>query len=452
MIKQPDISTSFRAMFGLVWPQLLMMYVLCVINLAPIWAAGKMSASVQAALGVSMQALFFLNVICIAISSGASSVISQCVGAGKLDRASYYVWLTLVLNVFLGTFVAFLAYIFKDFVFMILAVPNDALSITKELWGVLLFSVVFFYIFNTAIVLFRSFRQVMLPLIITSVICVVHLFAVFTLGLGYLGFSGGYMGLAWASVFSQSVGAALSIYLLYHYGHLKLKILPFIWCKLALPYLSRVAFHSGATSVVWQGGNLALFTIVASLPVSATAALAGLSAGNRIESILFMAGMAFHMSASVMVGNCLGSKQIKEAKRVAAWMVFGGAFLMSVIAAFIWPFMDTLCAFISDDELAQHYTKEYLIYNIASTPFSVSSSIFAGVMIGAGAAHFNLIVFGATFWVFRLPLAFVLGHLVYSDAKGVFIAMLISQVLQTALMCYIFLKVNWTKYAAFKKG
>lgn len=442
-----DISTSFRAIFALVWPQMLMMYLLCVMNIAPIWAAGQMSAEVQAALGMSMQALFFLNVVCIAISAGATSVISQSVGAGRVARAHSYVLLALGLNFFLGVIISAFAYVFADFIFELLALNGEALRVAKQLWGILLFSVVFSYVFNTCVVLFRSFREVKTPLFITLCVCVVHLFFLFALSFGRFGFSQfGYIGIAWANLISQGFGAIMSLGLLRYFGHIRLSGFSLRWSVFALPYLSRVALHSGATSVVWQGGNLMLYTIVASLPMHATAALAGLSAGFRIESLLFMAGMAFHMSASVLVGNCLGAKKEAEAKRVAAYLIFGGAGLMSIVAGLIWPFMDALCAFITSDTLAAHYTKEYLIYNIASTPFSVASSVFAGVMIGAGAAHFNLLVFGLTFWVVRIPLGFVLGHLVLKDASGVFIAMLISQILQTAIVCYIFWRINWTKY------
>ena len=55
--------------------------------------------------------------------------------------------------------------------------------------------------------------------------------------------------------------------------------------------------------------------------------------------------------------------------------------------------------------------------------------------------------FGLSFLVRRIPLAYALGHFVWGDATGVFVAMLISQIIQTALMLYVFYRVDWTKYA-----
>ncbi|MDD6925856.1 MAG: MATE family efflux transporter, partial [Campylobacteraceae bacterium] len=160
--------------------------------------------------------------------------------------------------------------------------------------------------------------------------------------------------------------------------------------------------------------------------------------------------VALHISASVVVGNCLGAKRVAEARRIAAILAFSGAAVMSVVAGILWWFMSDLAAFMSDDDMVQFYIAEYLKYNFLSTPFSIISTIFAGVMIGASAAHFNLLIFGLSFWVIRIPLAYVLGHFVWGEATGVFVAMLISQAIQTALMLYVFYKLDWTKYALKK--
>lgn len=447
MSKHPDISTSFKAIFALLWPQVLMMYVICVMNVAPIWAAGKMSADVSAALGVSMQMLFLLGVINIALNSGATAVISQSIGAKKLDRAKFYVFMTLLLNALFGVGVGVLAYIFSGQIFALLGLKGAALDIANELWAVLLFSLPCSFLFNSAMVVFRSFREVILPLIITIIVCAFYLFFIFKLS--FSGFFTGreYMGLAYSNLISQGIAALLGAFALIVKGHISASFLPFAWLRLAMPKLLKTALHSGATSIVWQAGYITLYAIVGFLPLHSNEALGGLASGHRVESFIFMVGVAFHMSASVVVGNCLGAKRAAEARRIAAILVFSGAAVMSVVAGILWWFMSDLAAFMSDDGLVQFYIVEYLKYNFLSTPFSIISTIFAGVMIGASAAHFNLLIFGLSFWVIRIPLAYALGHFVWGDATGVFVAMLISQVIQTALMLYVFYRVDWTKYA-----
>ena len=62
-----------------------------------------------------------------------------------------------------------------------------------------------------------------------------------------------------------------------------------------------------------------------------------------------------------------------------------------------------------------------------------------GIMVGAGATQYNLMVYGGTFWLVRLPLGWLLGHLLWGTASGVFAAMLFSQCLQTCIMLYVVL-------------
>ena len=447
MSKHPDISTSFKAIFALLWPQVLMMYVICVMNVAPIWAAGKMSADVSAALGVSIQMLFLLGVINIALNSGTTAVISQSIGAKKLQRAKFYVFIILLLNAFFGVGVGVLAYIFSGQIFALLGLKDAALDIANELWAVLLFSLPCSFLFNSAMVVFRSFREVILPLIITIIVCAFYLFFIFKLSFSEFFMGREYMGLAYSNLIAQGLAALLGTFALIAKRHISASFLPFAWLRLAMPKLLKTALHSGATSIVWQAGYITLYAIVGFLPLHSNEALGGLASGHRVESFIFMVGVAFHMSASVVVGNCLGAKRAAEARRIAAILVFSGAAVMSVVAGILWWFMSDLAAFMSDDGLVQFYIVEYLKYNFLSTPFSIISTIFAGVMIGASAAHFNLLIFGLSFWVIRIPLAYALGHFVWGDATGVFVAMLISQVIQTALMLYVFYRVDWTKYA-----
>ena len=353
MSKHPDISTSFKAIFALLWPQVLMMYVICVMNVAPIWAAGKMSADVSAALGVSMQMLFLLSVINIALNSGATAVISQSIGAKKLDRAKFYVFMTLLLNALFGVGVGVLAYIFSGQIFALLGLKGAALDIANELWAVLLFSLPCSFLFNSAMVVFRSFREVILPLIITIIVCAFYLFFIFKLSFSHFFMGREYMGLAYSNLIAQGIAALLGAFALIAKGHISASFLPFAWLRLAMPKLLKTALHSGATSIVWQAGYITLYAIVGFLPLHSNEALGGLASGHRVESFIFMVGVAFHMSASVVVGNCLGAKRAAEARRIAAILVFSGAAVMSVVAGILWWFMSDLAAFMSDDGLVQ---------------------------------------------------------------------------------------------------
>ena len=82
---------------------------------------------------------------------------------------------------------------------------------------------------------------------------------------------------------------------------------------------------------------MTLFVLVASLPADSVNALAGLTAGLRVEALLFLPGMACNMSVAVLVGNSLGAGRPEEAKRVGLFMVLVAAAAMSGMAALFGP-------------------------------------------------------------------------------------------------------------------
>ena len=213
-----------------------------------------------------------------------------------------------------------------------------------------------------------------------------------------------------------------------------------------------MALPAGAAQIVWQSGYLTLFVLVASLPLDSVNALAGLTAGLRVEALLFLPGMAFNMTVAVLVGNSLGAGKPQEAKRVALNMVGLAALAMSLVAALLWPFRQEIAELLSQEPGTQAQIVSYLTYNLLSTPFSIASTVMGGIMVGAGATQYNLMVYGGTFWLVRLPLGWLLGHILWGTASGVFAAMLFSQCLQTCIMLYVVLCRDWARFAMKRRG
>lgn len=445
----PDLSTSPRAIWRLTWPQMLMMYLVFFMGFNTVWVAGQISADVQAALGMVTQCAIFLMVVIMAVSSGATAAVSQSLGARKMRRAQRYVGTTVLGSLGLGLLVAVGGWFFGDGILRLLMVPERILPIARELWQVTMLALPAQYIYSATGVMFRATRQVLPPLWVAALVCVVNLLACLGFGLGWFGLPAfGYMGLVWANLGAQCLGALCNCLLLINSGYLQRRALPTLrWLRAGLPYLLRVALPAGAAQIVWQSGYLTLFVLVASLPTDSVNALAGLTAGLRVEALLFLPGMAFNMTVAVLVGNSLGAGKPEEAKRLALNLVGLAALAMSLVAALLWPFRREIAELLSQEPGTQAQIISYLTYNLISTPFSIASTVMGGIMVGAGATQYNLMVYGGTFWLVRLPLGWLLGHMLWGTASGVFAAMLFSQCLQTCIMLYVVLYRDWARFA-----
>ncbi len=448
-MKAPDLSTSPRAIWRLTWPQMAMMYVMFFMTLVPVWTAGRLGPDVQAALGMVTQCNLFLTVLNMGLSSGATAAVTQAMGAMRLRRANYYITITLGLCFILGSTMGLVGTVFCDEILFLVRLPVETMTTARELMYIFMLGMPFAFLYGGTGVIFRCTRNVILPLVVSSILAVLHLICCLGTALGMFGMPElGSTGIAWASVTANVLGSVINCVFLRHYGYLNWKNIPQVrWLKRGLPYLVKVAVPAGFSSLVWQSGYLVLFTLVAAVPFESVSALAGLTAGLRIEGLLFMPAMAFNMSAAVLVGNCLGAGNKQEAQRVAFTMVRTAMLVMSAVAVLIWPFRENLAALFTDDAATRSYIVAYLFYNLLSTPFSIASTVFGGVMVGAGATHINLMVFGGSFWLVRLPLGLLLGHLIWGNARGVFCAMLISQILQASCMFWFFFRGNWTSWA-----
>lgn len=446
---RPDLSTSPRAIWRLAWPQMLMMYLVFIMGFITVWVAGQISADVQAALGMVTQCTMLLMVIVMAMSSGALAAVSQSLGAQRLDRAQRYVSVTVLGSFGLGFVMAAAGWLLADPILILLRVPERILPLARDFWDVVMLTLPAQYVYAATGVMFRATRQVIPPLQVAALLCALTLAGSLGFGLGWFGLPAyGAHGILWTNFAAQLTGALCNCLLLRRSDYLHRHAVPDRrWLRVGLPYLLRVALPAGAAQIVWQSGYLMLFVLVASVPVESIAALAGLTAGLRVEAILFMPGMAFNMTAGVLVGNCLGAGDPQRAKRIACNLTAIAAAAMSLVALCLWPFRQDIAALMTQDAATQAQIVAYLEFNLLSTPFSIASTVMGGVMNGAGATRYNLMIFGGGLWLVRLPLGWLLGHQLWGTASGIFAAMLVSQIVQALCMLHVVLHRNWTRFA-----
>lgn len=451
---QTELNFDAKAIWRLVWPQMLMMYLLFFSGIVTVWVAGQISSEVQAAMGLITQCAMFLMVVITSISSGATAAISQSIGMGRMLRARLYISATVIGSLLLGLLMALPGWCFDEEILTIIQTPPEIRAVCLELWPVAILGLPLQYVFYSTGVMFRATRLVIPPLYVAAIIAAANLVGCLGFGLGWFGLPAkGYMAIIWTSVATQCIGAVVNCLLLARSGYWHPRDLPSpAWCKKALPYLMRVALPAGAAQLVWQSGYLTLFILVASLPRDSVSALAGLTAGLRAESLLFMPAMAFNTTASVLVGNALGMGDNRRAKSTGLKIAAGAVVLMSLMAIFIWPFRENIAMFLSTEPQTRSQIVSYLSYNLATTPFSIGSTVMGGIMVGAGATQYNLMVFGGSFWLIRMPLGWYLGHRLWESASGVFAAMAVSQIIQTCIMLYVVLYRDWTRFAMRRSG
>lgn len=445
-------SAPYTTIWNLAWPQIVMMFFHFLIGFVDVWVAGRIGRETQALMGVMSQAMFFFMVVAIALANGSVAAISQSSGAGLPRRIKRFVGLGVGLGMVTGLLILAFGLWFDDHFLRLLQIPAEIMPIAEYLLQVSLYIMPAYYLFTVSNAFFRAQKIVTLPLYSMILVTGVNTLLDLGLGLGMWGLPNlGYKGIAWATFASILCGTIFNFVMMFRCGLLSRQSLaPWRWVRLALPYLIRVAWPAGVTQLVWHSAYMVLYAITASLPLGNVVAMAGMSAGIRIEALLFLPGIAFNFTASILVGHYLGQGQKEEAKRIGYKIMLVGVAVMTVITGLLWLVIEPVIAFVAPDVEVQEEAIRYLAWNMAATPPLLAAMILGGAFTGAGATIYQAVIFGSAAWLVRLPLAYLLGHVVLQSASGVWMAMFASVLVQCGTALYYYQYKDWYKFTLRK--
>lgn len=443
----------YATIWNLAWPQVVMMFFHFLIGFADVWVAGRISREVQACMGVLTQAMFFFMVVAVALANGSVAAISQSSGAGLPRRIKRFVGLSLGLGLGMGVVIFILGLWLGEAFLHLLNIPSDLMPYATYLLRVSIYILPAYYLFTISNAFYRAQKIVDLPLYSMILVTLVNIVGDLGFGLGMWGLPNfGYKGIAWATFGSVLVGTLFNLVMMVRLGLAsRASLAPWRWVRLALPYLAKVAWPAGLMQLVWHSAYMVLYAITASLPRDNVMAMAGMSAGIRVESLLFLPGIAFNFTASILVGHYLGQGRKEEAKRIGFQIMVVGAVAISCITGLLWLVIEPVAAFIAPDAQVQAEAVRYLSWNMAATPFLVAAMILGGAFTGAGATLYQALIFGSSAWLVRLPLAYILGHLVLGRASGVWMGMFASVLIQCAAMFYVYQFKDWFRFALRQK-
>ncbi|WP_287702375.1 MATE family efflux transporter [Desulfovibrio sp.] len=447
-------SSRWSDLWSMTWPQVLMLLAQFGIGLTDVWAGGRLGPDVQAAIGLIAQCHMVLMTIGIAAANGAVAAISQSLGAGRERRARRFTGLTLASGMAAGSILACLGGLFRQELPALMRTPEHltvpaGIFLTAYLWT--LPGQYFLAISTAALRAAKSVRPALLVALGTGAL---NIWGDLAFGLGWWEFPRcGAAGLAWSTFASVTLGASILLICLLRSDLLQRDSLPpRRWLRAGGGYLLRVCLPALGTSFLWQTGFVLVLIITMTLPGDSVNALAGLTAGMRIEAVIFLPAVACQMAVAVLVGRNLGRGEKREAQRTAYAMLALAVAGMSALAALLWFARDALAGMMTDDVRVHAETVRYLVFNFLSVPLMVANLVLVGVFIGAGATHYPMWSYALSVWGVRLPLSWWLGHILLQSSSGVYWAMAVSQCVQCAMLLWALFRADWKRFALARRS
>jgi putative MATE family efflux protein len=430
----------------LAWPSVLTFALMTTNSILDRMFVGRLGRDALAAVAVGGQVMFLLVSLSMAITVGTTALVARFTGARHPDQADHATGQSLALGLAMGIGCTFVVYVSLGPLLQAMDIGGGAQAQCKAYLHWSLLGMAPMFVGNVLNAAFRGSGDTRTPLKVMLAANFVHLAGAWTLMLGHygaprLGLPGGGMSLA----FSNYV--ALGAYFVVLRRSALAGSLRWPHLKLSREWAGRVLRIGvpAAVTALLRNTSLMGFTTILARTAEHTSAVASLPIGMTAESIAFMPGFGFSIAASALVGQALGARDPARSERygwAAAWQACA---VMSFMGAVFYVAAEPFARVFTNDPTVLRLAVSYLKIMAFSEPMLAFGMVLTGGLQGAGDTLRPTVVTAITFWVFRLPAAWMLALVLGLHATGAWIAMSATTILGGILAIMLFRDGKWKR-------
>jgi Na+-driven multidrug efflux pump len=176
-----------------------------------------------------------------------------------------------------------------------------------------------------------------------------------------------------------------------------------------------------AEQMFFNGGKILTQTFIVGL---GTFAMATNAICASMANLFQIPANALLLSIITVVGQCMGRRDIKDARKFIRSFLWLSSFSFAVMALVVMPLFNPLVSlFNPPKEIVPTIYLIILINAIAQIPLWSLSFVTPSALRAAGDSKFTSIVSMLSMWLFRVVLGYILGIVLKFGILGVWIAM-----------------------------
>ena len=435
LFKREEIGSYLSRSWSVSWPMTLIMVFEFLIGLTDVYIAGKVSKEIQATYGFVIQLYFVLIVIANALTVGTVSVVSRLYSSGDKTELNKAVFSSVIASAGAGIVLASAGIFFSPTIIKYLNIPEELKHFAVPFTKIYAMGLLFHYLLINCNGILRSCQRVKRSLKTMALVCgfniALNFFLVFHTPLGF-------KGIAAATASSVFIGSVINlVYVRNITAGMKYFSLNLV------KRMIHIGWPIGLLQVLWQLGSMVLYLILSALPEHRIETLAALTAGLRIESIIYLPVFGFNMANAVIVGNLLGEKKKEDAFQSGIMTMVLGVCIVTLMVVIVILNARWIASFLSSDAIVIRESVRYIYISMISEPFMAWGIILGGGLIGAGDTRSVLIRVALSVWLIRIPLAYIFVVLLGFGAVSVWWSMNISQFVQAFLMSKRYFNQKW---------
>lgn len=431
-----------KAIFILAIPMILEMIMESVFAVVDIFFVSKLGADAVATVGITESAMTIVYAIGMGLSVATTALVSRRIGEKKKKEAGEVAFQAILSGFFISLIIAIPGMLFAK-EFLLLMGATESMAEKGYLFPAILFGsnivVMLLFIINAV---FRSSGDAAISMRVIWFANIINLILDPLLIFGIGPFPEmGLMGAAVATSIGRGLAVVYQFYLLFK-GNYRIKL-----------YVENLKIR---ISVMWKllkvsGGGILQNLIATSswillvriIAESGPEALAGYTIAIRIIIFLLLPAWGLSNAASTLVGQNLGAKQPERAEK-SVWitgyvnMIFMGT--MGVLLALFPDFFIRL--FIADLPVVDFGSTALRIISFGFLFYALGMVLIQGFN-GSGDTLTPTKINFFSFWLFEIPLAYLLAIVLNMGLTGASIAIVLAESMLTVIALFLFRRGKW---------
>ena len=440
-----EIREFLKDSWSMGWPMILMMFFQFAIGITDVYVAGYLGTQVMAAVGYVGQLYFTLLILANGITVGTVSMVSQAYGAHSDEGIGNIASQSLLICLALSSVLTAVAQLFPGGIVRLAGMPSEIQEIAEAFLRIFSLVLIPMYVMIVTGGVLRSSGRVRVAMINSCIAASVNVVGDVVLAFGWGPIPAlGYRGIAWASALATTVGMVLNLSLMFS-GPYRIRLAPLLRpLSRCMRNLIKLGLPSALQQIAWNAGTLVVYFLVGGLQHGEITALAAMTAGLRIEALIFLPIFAFNMASAVLTGSRLGTRDVEGARSgaiVTAALSLSITLLPSLAVFVLAPWISTL---LTDDPAVIAEMSNYLRINMIGMPFFAVGVALSGALQGAGDTLATMRIIFTGMWGVRIPLILFVIYVIGAHASGVWWSLTASLILMCGLLVLRFRGDYWT--------
>lgn len=431
-----------RAVFMLSIPMILEMLMESIFALVDILYVSKVSVNAVATIGLTESVITLVYALAIGLSMAATAIVARRIGEKNIKGASQAAVQVIFLGVLVSIFISFFGIIYPKEILELMGAEPDLIAegygYTKVLFGGNI-TIMLLFLINAIFRGAGNASVAMWTLILSNGLNII-LDPIFIFGFGPIK-AYGVEGAAIATTIGRGTAVVFQLVVLF-YGYSKIKIgLKDLVIRVGI-MLSLIKVSLGGIGQFLIGTSSWVF-LMRIMSEFGSEVLAGYTIAIRIMMFTLMPAWGMSNAAATLVGQNLGAQQPERAEK-SVWKTGKySAYFMGFVSIIYLVFAPQIVAMFNTTPEVLKYGSLCLRILASGYIFYAYGMVVINAFNGAGDTKTPTYINFFCFWMFQLPVAYLLAIILDFGPLGVFLAITLAEVLIAIIAILWFKKGKW---------